>query len=228
LQKDLAIATDLEMVLYTGSSPSAASRFPHSGWMVGTVADLSILTQSASVPPEVINEATTHLVNGVSEAAGLLGEMAKKNEGAIHKISEQLLQEDGEQTRRMATTILANAFVFHDNLAGGPGKLGSVNSLEELRGSKGGLSQSSVLAEWRKILEVNYWPIFDIARRILQTVPAAECKALIERLAETADRWSEPLLLAQCEPRGQSDPANPENTLERRYKRYRIALTRMP
>jgi hypothetical protein len=41
-------------------------------------------------------------------------------------------------------------------------------------------------------------------------------------------KGSEPLLLAQCEPRGQSDPANPENTVERKYKRYRIALTRMP
>jgi hypothetical protein len=71
LLKDLATATDLEMVLFTGSGPSTASRFPHTGWMGGTVADLSILTQSASVPPEVINEATTHLVNGVSEAAVL-------------------------------------------------------------------------------------------------------------------------------------------------------------
>jgi len=191
LQKDLASAADLEMALYTGSSPAAASRFPHSGWMIGTVADLSILTQAASVPPDVIDAAATELVNGVSEAAGLLGEMASKNEGAIHKISEQLLQEDGEQTRRMATTILANAFVFHDNLAGGPGKLADVNSLEELRGGKNGLTQSSVLAEWRKILEVNYWPIFDIARRILQCVPAAQSKALIQRLAETADRLLE-------------------------------------
>src|SRR5438270_3645605 len=63
--------------------------------------------------------------------------------------------------------------------------------MEELRGSKTGLTQSSVLGEWRKILEVNYWPIFDIARRILQSVPAAHSKSLIQRLAETADRLLE-------------------------------------
>lgn len=188
LQKELLGSTDLEMALYTGSSPSVASRFPHTGWMVGTVADLSILTQSASVPPDVIDAAATNLVNGVSEAAGLLADIAKQNPDAVHKISQSLCQEDGEQTRRMATTILANAFVFQGSLAG---KIPNVSSLQELRGSKKGLTQSSILAEWRKILEVNYWPIFEIARRVLEVIPVQESKPLIERMADTADRLLE-------------------------------------
>jgi len=44
------------------------------------------------------------------------------------------------------------------------------------------------LGEWKKILKINYWPIFDIARRILEHVPVAESMPLIERLAETADQ----------------------------------------
>ncbi len=40
LEKDLASAVDLEMAPYTGSTPSDATRWPISGWMVGTVADL--------------------------------------------------------------------------------------------------------------------------------------------------------------------------------------------
>jgi hypothetical protein len=148
LRKELAASTDLEMALYTGSSPGVAARFPHGGWMVGTVADLSILTQSASVPPDVIDEAVTHLVNGVSESAGILAEIANENVEAVHKISKELFQEDGEQTRRMATTILANAFVFHESLAG---TLPNVNSIDELRG-KNSLNKASVLAEWQKIL----------------------------------------------------------------------------
>ena len=191
LQQNLASAIDLEFVMYTGSSPSVATRWPRSGWMVGTVADLSILAQAASVPPDVIDEAATHLVNGVSEAAGMLAEIAQENEEAVHKISKALCQEDGEQTRRMATTILANAFVFHESLAG---KLPKVLSLDELRGKKS-LNKSSILAEWQKILEVNYWPIFDIARRILEVIPTQESKALIERLAETADRLQENRLM---------------------------------
>src|ERR1700722_6392546 len=50
LRTELAEASDLEFAVYTGNDPGAASRWPRSGWIEGTVADLSILTQSASVP----------------------------------------------------------------------------------------------------------------------------------------------------------------------------------
>ena len=188
LQSELENATDIEMALYTGSDPSEYSRWPHSGWISGRVSDLSILVQYASVPPEVIETAADQLVVGVSEAAGLLNEMFEAYPKAIRKIGEELRQEDSDQTRRMAATILANAFVFQENLAGGPDELATVNSLEQLRGSNSGLTKSAVLAEWRKILEVNYWPIFDIARRILEVIPTAESRLLIEGLAGTADQ----------------------------------------
>jgi len=191
LKKELASATDLEMVLYTGSNPAKATRWPQSGWMVGSVTNLSLVTQSATVPPDVIDEAVTNLVNGVGEAAGMLAEIANENSGAVHKISKELFQEDGVQTRRMATTILANAFVFHENLAG---KLTGVNSIDELRGKKN-FNKASVLNEWDKILKVNYWPIFDIARRILEHIPVGQSKALIQRLAETADSLLENRLM---------------------------------
>lgn len=188
LLNELANATDIEMALYTGSNPSKYSRWPRSGWIIGNIPDLSILVQSASIPPDIIDEAVNQLIDGVKEAAGLLEEMAQEHKGAIHKISQELCQEDGSQTRRMAATILSNAFMFHEILAGGQDELASVNSLEQLRGSSGGLTKSSILTEWRKILKVNYWPIFDIARRIFEVIPSAESKPLIEGLAQTADK----------------------------------------
>jgi hypothetical protein len=191
LGKDLASAVDLEMALYTGSAPSDATRWPTSGWMVGTVADLSSLTQAASVPPDVIEQAVSNLVGGVGEAAGILIEIAKGNSEAIKQISKELFQEDGVQTRRMAATILANAFVFHESLAG---KIPNISSIDELRGKKK-FNKATVLKEWEKILAVNYWPIFHIAKRILEHVPVGESKQLIDRLAETADRLLENQLM---------------------------------
>lgn len=188
LRSELANAGDLEMAFYAGTAPSAFSRWPRSGWILGGVADLSILTQSASIPPNIIDEAATQLICGVSEAAALLEDMADAHHGAIHKISEELHQEDGGQTRRMAMTILVNAFVFHESLAGGPGELSSVRSLDELRDPGGALEKSVVLVEWRKILKINYWPIFDIARRILQLIPVGYGEALIERMAATVEK----------------------------------------
>jgi hypothetical protein len=188
LLNELEKAADIEMALYSGSDSSKCSRWPNSGWIIGSVSDLSILVQSASIPPDIIDEAVNQLVDGVQSAAGLLNEMAQQHPGAIHIISQELFQEDGDQTRRMAAAILANAFMFHEILAGGQAELASVNSLEQLRGSSGKLTKSTILAEWRKILKVNYWPIFDIARRILEVIPAAESKPLIDVLAKTADK----------------------------------------
>lgn len=194
LQKELVTASDLEMALYTGGSPDNYSRWPQSGWLSGGIADLSILTQSASVPPAIIEQAANWLVEGVSEAAGLIGEMAHAHPGAMQEICRQLRQHDDEQTRRMATTILANAFVFQESLARGPGQLSQVVSVEELRAS-GTLTKFAVLNEWRKILKVNYWPIFDIARRILEVVPGGDAKLLIHRLTTTADKLVENRLM---------------------------------
>ncbi len=81
LQTELASSRTLEMVLFTGSDPLTASRWPRSGWLLGNAADLSLLTQSASVPPDVIDQAANDLVAGVSEGAGMLAEMGKTNPG---------------------------------------------------------------------------------------------------------------------------------------------------
>jgi hypothetical protein len=191
----VAETIDLEMAMFTGSSSTSFQRWPTTGWIRGSVFDLSILIQSATLPPDVIEEAAEQLVTGVSEAAGLMEEMALSNPGAIHKISQELKQEDGQQTRRMAATILANAFVFHGSLAGGPGDLADVKSIDELRSPGGAITKAEILQEWRKILARNYWPIFDIARRILEQIPTAHSRALIERMAITADRLLESRLM---------------------------------
>jgi hypothetical protein len=195
LREALSGGAEFEMVLFTGTSSTTASRWPSKGWIGGNAADLSILTQSASVPPDVIEEAANNLVDGVREAAGLLEEMSSANPTAVQKISEHLRQEHGEQTRRMAATILANAFVFHESLAGGPGDLFNVKSIDELRDSTGVLRKTEMLSEWRKILKVNYWPIFDIARRILESIPAPNSSPLLNALAITASKLLENRLM---------------------------------
>lgn len=186
LKHEITTASDFEMALYTGENPEAYTRWPQRGWVRGNTIDLSILIQSASVPPTVVEEAANKLVNGVSEAAALLNDMGIAHPGAIRRICEELRQQDGEQTRRMATTILANALVFHESLARGIEDLYYVRTLDELRGKRGGVSKSALLDDWRRILKVNYWPIFDIARRILEVIPMDTAKSLLARLVTTA------------------------------------------
>jgi hypothetical protein len=194
LHSQIVSASDFQMILYTGTDPASSARWPGAGWIEGTIADISILAQSASVPPAVIEEAANQLANGVIESAGLLEQMAITHKGAIENIAAELKQDDSAQTQRMATTILTNAFIFQETLAGGPDELAKVKSLDELR-NQGALTKSVILAEWRAILKINYWPIFDIARRILQLIPTAYSKPLIETLVVTAERLLENRLM---------------------------------
>ena len=186
LKKAVSAVSDFEMVLYSGESQEKYLRFPSSGWLEGNITDLSLLVQSASLPQTIIDEAANKLVSGVSEAAAILNEMATTHPGAIRKICEELRQPDGEQTLRMAMTILANALVFHESLSRGNGDLGNVRTLDEFKIGKNGINKTAVLNDWQIILSVNYWPIFDIARRILEVIPADVAKPLLERLINTA------------------------------------------
>ncbi len=186
LKNEILNASDFDMALFTGESPDSFVRWPQSGWVRGNITDLSTLVQSASVPPAVVEEAANKLVDGVNEAAALLEDMATSHPGAMKMICEYLRQQDGEQTRRMATTILANALVFHESLARGEGDLYNVRTLDELRGKHRGVNKGEMLEDWKRILKVNYWPIFDIARRILEVIPADTAHPLLERLVTTA------------------------------------------
>ncbi|MFC2070415.1 hypothetical protein ACFLTB_04505, partial [Chloroflexota bacterium] len=187
LKNEILNTSDFEIALYTGESPESFIRWPQNGWVEGNVTNLSMLIQSATVPPAVIEKAANKLVEGVSEAAALLKDMALAHPGALKKICEELRQQDGEQTLRMATTILANALVFHESLARGEGDLYAVRTLDELRGKNWDVNKGEVLEDWKRILKVNYWPIFDIARRILEVIPADTAHPLLEKLVTTAD-----------------------------------------
>ena len=186
LKRAIKTANDLDFALYTVKNEKEHTRHPNSGWLSGGIYDLSLLIQSATIPPVLIDEAANILEIGVNQAAGLLNEFATGHPKAIKIIADELQQQDSTQTRRMATTILANAFMFHENLARGPGDLAEVRSLDELKSVPLGLSKSDILDEWRKILQVNYWPIFDISRRILQVIPSVNSGDFIDQLARTA------------------------------------------
>ena len=82
------------------------------------------------------------------------------------RIGEVLSQEGGEQSNRMAAAIMFNAVVFQHHIASHhPGK---VRSLEEVRSV--GADRALVAAEWDAILKINYWPIFGIARKLLDAI----------------------------------------------------------
>ncbi len=187
LRNELAKTKDFEFALYSGENAETYDRYPQSGWLSGGIIDLSLLVQSASTPPLLIEQAADSLEAGVNQAAGYLNDIAKRHPAAVQQIAEELHQQDSTQTRRMAMVILVNAFIFHEHLARGHGELGKVRTLSELEFGETGLQIPAILEDWDRILQVNYYPIFDIACRILKAIPSFQNNEFIRRLARTAE-----------------------------------------
>lgn len=82
------------------------------------------------------------------------------------RIGQVLSQEGGEQSNRMAVAILFNAVVFQHHIA--TLHPDEVQSPDQVRTT--GVQRDRVSADWDAILEINYWPIFGIARKLLDAI----------------------------------------------------------
>ena len=155
-------------------------RWPGLGWLQGGVDDLASLIENASISERVVARSLDILETGVREAARRLRDATADRLNVNARIAATLRQEDGEQTSRMAMAIIANALTFHTMLAG----VHDVRTLDDLRRSGGVLPKTPVLREWERILRINYWPIFHVAREVLTPIPDGIAARLLDSLAD--------------------------------------------
>ena len=153
----------LEYALVAGPGEDDFSRFPKAGFISGSITDLASFVVYAATPEDAVQMAVAILEQGVQDAAAILRQAAELSDATQSAIVEHLRQPYSDQTLRMAATIIVNALVFHQNLAGQHG----VKSLDEMEKEDAVLTLGAVLREWRKILDVNYWSIFKIAGDLL-------------------------------------------------------------
>ena len=159
------------------------SRFPQSGWLTGSVTDLADLIRLVSVPGNAVDAAAAALQQGIERAATLLNDMAELRPNSTPVIARLLGMADVPQTRRMACAIIANALVFHQRIAG---MYDGVKHLGLVCGPGVGNPQQETLSAWTDILKINYWPIFAIARDILEQLPAGDASLILAQLRDTA------------------------------------------
>lgn len=140
------------------------TRFPRSGWLTGSVRDLVIAIQYGRQTAGYMSGVDT-LTDAIWEAAKRIGRTGRR--GAISRI---MAQDESEQTDAMAALTLAGALSFHDTAAGsreGIPLLGEVMF--------GGMADVAALSKaWHSILDINYYPIFDPAAKILNSLPIDE------------------------------------------------------
>ena len=177
----------LEYALLTGADSENYARFPESGFIPGGLRDLAAFVDQASIPAAAVEQAVTDLQRGVQEAAVILLEAVALTQGTDEAIAERLKQDFDEQTARIAATIMINALVFHQNLAGQH----EIRSLPQIMADRDG-TQLTMVREWDKILRVNYWSIFHIAREILLNInPPFYAGRMLDVMIETAGQLRE-------------------------------------
>ena len=160
----------------------SANRWPEGDeeWLEGGIDDVADAIEALLLSGSRIREGGKILEAGVRDASRWLEQRRSGLEfgagmaGALH-------QGESEQTTRMAVSIIVNAFVFHYAIEGQEDIPGVAKGQGKL-----GYQKNKVLAVWDEILEVNYWPIFRIARDILEAVPARFAASLLEKADEIA------------------------------------------
>ncbi len=161
------------------------TRFPESGWLEGSPEDLAELARLVSVPQEAVNSAADALQNGIDRAVEALDDMAMLRPAITHSIADLLGMSDVRQTRRMACAIIANAMVFHEQLSG---MHDEVRPLRLVCGDGVANPQEATLDAWAVILGINYWPIFAIAKDVLEQLPSGDAARILRTLRRTAQR----------------------------------------
>ena len=158
-------------------------RFPESGWLDGSVADLADLARLVSVPQNAVDEAARYLEQGIDDAANILEEMNTLKPAIAAEVARLLGMDNVSQTRRMACAIIANAMIFHERIAG---MHEGIQPLNLVCGNSVPDPQDSTLGAWTAILKINYWPIFAIGKDLLEQLPSDIALRVLRRLRQTA------------------------------------------
>ena len=195
----------LQYVAYIGR-PDDYTRFPKSGFITGNVRNLVEFVRPAAEPADLIRQAADTLANGAAVAARTIVGAAELTPTIGVNIAEKLRQpwptgkakdakqaranqEARMQTANMAATIIINALAYQQNLDGYAGIKGLAQIRDETTGKR--LTKDAVIAGFDRILDVNFWPIFHVAKELLLQIPASVANNMLENMAAAADGITE-------------------------------------
>ena len=190
-QADLAnriASADFDYCVFSGG-PSSPVRWPATGWLTGGIDDIVRCIEHAMVSQRLVDESMLVLERGVRVATRAIKDAVDSGFTDVEQDMGRVLnQRAGEQTNRMAMTIIANALTFHSTIAGTQ----DIPSVAQLRADTSVSLQLAMLDTWWRILEdINYWPIFKVASDLLAPIRAATANRILDVLVSAADRLAD-------------------------------------
>lgn len=158
---------------------NAPIRWPTHDWITGKIDRLTDAIEYISLSERRLQIGANILEEAIEGIAEVLRREA--DQSTLESIADCLHQKNSKQTVRMAVAILLNAVVFHYSI-----DEDEVPKVVEIRDQE--FSPSSIEQAWNQILDINYWPIFSIAKNILREIPVKLVGRVFEKLNESAER----------------------------------------
>ena len=146
----------------------------------GNATELGQAVVSTYPPAGDLDDAVDVLDKGVRFAGARL----YQSPGTVERVSKIFGVEPGagDETANMAALVVTNAMVFQDRLASSESYYQPVSAAIR----NGRFSKISLLQAWDSILNVDYYPIFSMARDVVSVFTEDEGPAVLEECAQTA------------------------------------------
>lgn len=168
-------AIDIKYAIY---SPK---RFPSppNDWLTGSFSDVAQAAAAISIPKKEIDECVYMMSTNINHIANIIKNLDGNTK---EKIAELLWQKENMQTWKIAGLILSNAFVFHSHIGG----LDNVKTLREIL-VLDTIPVTALTTEWNKILKINYYAIFEVAKKLLSLIDDNVATEIIKNLLKMTD-----------------------------------------
>ena len=145
----------------------------------GTFLELGDAVSRASPPFGGFYDALFTLERGVEQAGARL----YTSPGTAARVAKVFGIEPGDESAKMAALVIINAMIFQERLANADSTYRTLGSTVR----NGVYSRALLLEIWDSILSVDYYPIFSMARAVVQELSQFESAEVLKECVETAE-----------------------------------------
>ena len=147
--------------------------------LTGSAVELGNAIARSTPPAGNLEEAVDALDEGVRWAGARL----YSSPGTVARVSKIFGAEPGDEVANMAALVIINAMVFQERLASGEAAYQSTSAARV----NGRFSRIKLLQMWDHILGIDYYPIFSMARDVVQELSEVEAAEVLAECAKTAE-----------------------------------------
>ncbi len=144
----------------------------------GTPIELGNSVERTTPPASNLEEA----VDALDEGARRAGSRLYSSPGTLVRVSKIFGAEPSDEAANMAALVIINAMVFQERLASNEAAFQPVSTAMR----DGRFSRITLLQVWEHILSIDYYPIFSMARDVVQELSEVEAAEVLGECARTA------------------------------------------